>query len=267
MVDSKLHDDNLNAVEIQQRLICQCLSRQILVEQIVTSTSDIIKDAAKDGLAEGMLVVSESQSSGRGRGGKSFYSPPGAGIYMSFWAPYLPTNNPGMLTLAAAVAVCEAIEQLTDLKPQIKWVNDIWLGQLKVCGILAEILSTPSAVTGAVVGIGINIDKHPLPPELDSIVGALSQRELRQFSRNQMISQVLNAFENWYMNKATADLLEAYRRRSLVLGSDLSFISEGRLEQGRGLCIDEAGHLHVLLSDGQVRILHSGEISVRPVMM
>ena len=266
MVDAKLQNDNLNAVEIQQGLLCQRLAKQIIVEQIVTSTSDIIKDASKAGVAEGMLVVSESQSAGRGRGGKSFYSPPGAGIYMSFWVPYLPSDNPGMLTLAAAVAVCEAIEQLTNLKPQIKWVNDIWLGRLKVCGILAEILTTTSAVTGAVVGIGINVDKHPLPSELDSIVGALGQRDKRQFSRNLMISHVLNAFESWYLNKTTTDLLEAYRQHSLVLGRDLSFIYEGRPEQGRGLNIDDAGHLHVLLPDGRVRILHSGEISVRPVV-
>ena len=130
----------------------------------VDSTNLRLKEAARAGMASApCLLIADSQTAGRGRLGRTFVSPPGAGLYMSLLCAPPAGTGSGGVTILAAVAVCRAIEELTGLSPKIKWVNDLFLGGKKVCGILAEGLEA-----GVILGIGVNLISPPggYPPEV-----------------------------------------------------------------------------------------------------
>ena len=147
------------------------------VQTEVTSTNTLLKAQAEQGAPEGTVLIAESQTAGKGRLGRHFTSPPGTGIYFSLLLrPHCTAEKSLFITTTAAVAVCEAIEQVTGLNPQIKWVNDIYLNEKKVCGILTEasVDFENGGLNWAVLGIGINIavPKEGFPEEIRSIAGA-----------------------------------------------------------------------------------------------
>ncbi|MEG2204888.1 MAG: biotin--[acetyl-CoA-carboxylase] ligase, partial [Oscillospiraceae bacterium] len=148
----------------------------IRVCQEVDSTNRLARQAALDGAAHGSVFAAERQSAGRGRFGRSFYSPEGRGIYLSVLLCPPQGIPPTLLTTAAAVAVCRAVRSLTGLKPRIKWVNDLVLDQKKICGILTEAVTDweSGAIESVVIGIGLNVyPPEDLPPELAQGVGSL----------------------------------------------------------------------------------------------
>lgn len=148
------------------------------VQTEVTSTNTLLKVQAEQGAPEGTVLIAESQTAGKGRLGRHFTSPPGTGIYFSLLLrPRCTAEKSLFITTTAAVAVCEAIEQVTGLNPQIKWVNDVYLNEKKVCGILTEasVDFENGGLNWAVLGIGINIavPEEGFPEEIRSIAGAI----------------------------------------------------------------------------------------------
>ena len=148
------------------------------VQTEVTSTNTLLKAQAEQGAPEGTVLIAESQTAGKGRLGRHFTSPPGTGIYFSLLLrPHCTAEKSLFITTTAAVAVCEAIEQVTGLNPQIKWVNDVYLNEKKVCGILTEasVDFENGGLNWAVLGIGINIavPEEGFPEEIRSIAGAI----------------------------------------------------------------------------------------------
>ena len=146
------------------------------VQTEVTSTNTLLKAQAEQGAPEGTVLIAESQTAGKGRLGRHFTSPPGTGIYFSLLLrPHCTAEKSLFITTTAAVAVCEAIEQVTGLNPQIKWVNDVYLNEKKVCGILTEasVDFENGGLNWAVLGIGINIavPEEGFPEEIRSIAG------------------------------------------------------------------------------------------------
>ena len=140
------------------------------------STNLRLKEEYRAGqLTPPFLLTADSQTTGRGRLGRSFVSPPGTGLYMSLLSAPPPGADCGLITVLAAVAVCGAIEEMTALQPKIKWVNDLFLRGKKVCGILAE-----TAGERVIVGIGVNLAPAPLPPELEGTVGFLDCGDVRE---------------------------------------------------------------------------------------
>lgn len=244
-------------------------STNTVAKELAASADDSGKDSAAPDAANalpenntlhGTMVIARHQTGGRGRLGRTFASPDDSGIYMSI---ILDANNPMLLTTAAAVAVCRAIEKICGQEPQIKWVNDIYLDDKKVCGILAEGITDHETgqLSHVILGIGINCNEAAIPDDLKDIAGAVEG----DFSINRLAAEVHNQ-----MMALTdqPDFIDEYRQRSMVIGKTVSVYKGGYTPDKPGvparvLDIDNAGGLKVIYTDGSRETLSTGEISIR----
>lgn len=188
----------------------------------VGSTNSEAKKLAIDGTPDGTIIVSDEQTAGRGRGGRFFFSPKGSGVYMSVvLRPLDFTQSPQLITIYTALAVCKTLERLTGAEPRIKWVNDIFLGDLKICGILTEAIGDLESgqVESIIIGVGINVTTKSFPPELLGIAGALPHFEV---SRNRLIAALLNTLLHEQRSISRRELIDEYKKRLLISGQDES---------------------------------------------
>ena len=240
----------------------------------VDSTNNVAKKIALDGMFENQVILAETQTSGRGRNGRQFYSPRGSGLYLSFLLrSELKPEQAILVTSAAALAVTQSIEKfITDEKIQIKWVNDLFLNGKKICGILTEASSNweSGRIDHIILGIGINVSEGPdgFPKELQGIAGAIYKRGEAPLLRNRLaaevISQVLEMMNALEQNDAMAhSVIEEVRRRSLVLGNAVDIQGFGKLKRGLAIDLDERGFLVVEDAEGKRHTLSSGEISLQ----
>ncbi|MBQ7384239.1 MAG: biotin--[Clostridia bacterium] len=225
------------------------------------STNSEARRQAERGMSVPALIIADSQSAGRGRLGRSFYSPPGTGLYMSFLAEAKESFCETVaLTTASAVAVAQTIEKLCRVTPEIKWVNDVYVGGKKACGILCESFGTSDGKRFALVGIGINLYTETFPSELDGIaVSVFPERGLR----NAFASNIADRLVEYWNEPSRGELMEYYRAHSLVIGKRISFTENGVTASAVAREIDALGCLIVTLDDGSTKRLSGGEISVR----
>lgn len=261
--------DLLSAEGIQPHVKQGYASNTIMVYKTINSTNEEAKKQLAAGASNGTILVAEEQTSGRGRLGRNFFSPPGTGIYMSvLLRPQMNVSDAVLITTAAAVAVCRAIEKLTTLKPQIKWVNDIFLQGRKVCGILTEAVTDfeSGTVESVIVGIGVNF-KTPselFPHELQETAGSLfSPAALSSITRNQLTAEIINHLLDIYQVLHHRDFLQEYKARSMILGQKVSIYQNKQWQTVTALDFDEDGGLIVQTAEGNREILRSGEISLR----
>ena len=226
----------------------------------VDSTNTQAKRLIDGGENDTFLVTADRQTAGRGRQGKSFYSPARTGIYMTLAVhPNTRLKNAVTATTAAAVAVCRAIERLTEVKPRIKWVNDVYCRNRKICGILTEAITDfeLGIVTSIVVGIGININTASFPEDVEN-AGALNANVKRAELIGAVADELLNIIFGDY-----SDFIDYYRSHSMILGKNINYIEKGRVTPAVAVEIDETGGLVVKNADGEIKTLRSGEISIR----
>ena len=238
----------------------------------IDSTNEEAKRRYTGGDIREQLLSADFQSAGKGRNGRSFYSPENTGIYFSYLYPN-PENEPiGNLifvTTVAAVLVCDAIRKVTKADAGIKWVNDVYVNDKKVCGILAEVAYQDS-VPGIIVGIGINLSTTDFPEEIQGIassVGTFTDEELRKIKK-EIIGSVGDGLWQFFRNSGNAAykecILSSYREMSLVIGREVSFGTENETEMtGIATGIEEDGSLSVKLQNGEIRTLNSGEIHLK----
>ena len=274
---------NLDQNRITECAGTSCPPFSLTVLDKVTSTNDTAKAMLSEDPAgsDPFVVIADSQTAGRGRLGRSFASPAGTGIYMSvgigdsseLWPG---AERTGFVTMAAAVAVCRAVERVCpDADPPvIKWVNDIYIRGKKVCGILAEACADPrtGAVSGIVIGIGINCFPGSFPEELTEIAGPVSETA-GSFSRSGLagfvIGELLELLRNLRGFSPTAVVTDEYRKRCFVIGKEITVYDAAEVIHGEGrrakaLSVTDDGGLEVeFLTTGAREVLHSGEVSIR----
>lgn len=264
------------------------IADRIHVFKTLESTNLTAKKMALDGAPYNTVVIAEEQTKGRGRMGRSFFSPPAGGIYMTFiLEPRFDTARSVLITTAASVAVCKAIEAVTGISCRIKWVNDVYMEERKVCGILTEAVTDFESghIDHIVLGIGINFNtaRDAFPEELSGLAGSLfektpkaagngANRTGEDISRNRLIAEVIDQMLEINENLESRDFIEEYKRRSFVLGKEILVIPTSGLGKERNLTegipasaidIDGDGGLVVRYRDGSVQTLNSGEISIR----
>lgn len=236
----------------------------VYVYEQIDSTNTQAKRLALSGAPHGTLVLADEQTEGRGRRGHSFFSPPRTGLYMSalLRVEALP-GDAYRFTLAAAVAVCDAIEAELGVRPGIKWVNDVLLNGKKVAGLLTEAVTDfESGLTETVIiGIGINLHEPEggFPEALSEIAAALSDRPL---NRNRLAARVADALFDALALSPEA-LLEQYRADCVVVGRQIRLLREGGACDALALEVLDDGGLRVRLADGTEQTLRFGEISIR----
>lgn len=234
----------------------------------IGSTNDYLREKAAQGKGEGYAVVAGAQTRGKGRTGRSFYSPADTGIYLSL---LLRPKDCGpaqavKFTTMAAVAACEAIEKVSHRSPQIKWVNDIYIDGKKVSGILTE--ASVSLENGSLeyvlLGIGINVypPEKGFPQELRETAGSVFQ-ERKSDGKNQLTAGFLNRLMEIYTKEETGEYAEEYRKRSMVLGKRIQILTPEGEKGARALEIDKDCRLLVEYEDGNRELLRAGEIRIR----
>lgn len=239
----------------------------ITVYKTIESTNSQAKLLAVQNAQHGTTIISEEQTMGRGRFGRSFFSPSDSGIYMSIiLRPKLNIENSVLITTAAAVAVCEAIEKFVSYIPKIKWVNDIFIGNKKVCGILTEAVTNfeSGMMDSVVLGIGINVKtkNEDFPMELQNTAGSILE-ENNNFIRNQLSAEIINNILEISKNLENKSFMSAYKERSMILGEHILYNKNNNWYEGYALDIDNSGGLIVYTADGKKITLNSGEVSIK----
>lgn len=236
------------------------------------STNKTLKAlAALEDIPEGKVIIAESQSGGHGRFGRAFFSPAGTGIYMSILLrPQIMPTEATLITTAAAVAVATALEDICGGTAGIKWINDIFVENRKVCGILTEasFSSMEAFPKYVVLGIGINVFEPDggFPDELKKIAASVAQASeasYRNQVRGRIIAAVLDNFMKFYPDLSARAFLPEYRNRSLVLGRQVRIMDSEEGTPATALAIDDNCNLVVELADKTQRVLNSGEISIK----
>ncbi len=215
---------------------------------------------------ERMLIAADRQTGGRGRRGKSFFSPAGCGLYLTLVLRRRQEAVRALpVTMAAAVAVCRTIREFSDTDPKIKWVNDIWIGEKKVCGILTEAVSDleSGVIEAVIVGIGVNVHtpEGGFPEELAQIAGSVGSLKI---PRSRLAAEIGSRLFAMMEDPASDRIFEAYREDSLVIGREIVWTGDEGSRTGRVRDLNRQGNLIVDTEDGEV-ILAAGEISVRPL--
>ncbi len=262
--------DLLSAEGIRPYVLPQLKDGDIFVFETIDSTNLEAKRRAMLGGGHFTAIVADQQTLGRGRFGRSFFSPPGCGIYMSLLLRPTPQqlSDATLLTTAAAVAVCRAIEALTPLRPQIKWVNDIYLNGKKLCGILTEAVTDleSGAIESVVIGLGINFKQSEtaLPDEVAAVAGTLFGAQPPTLARNRLAAEIINQLFALWDTLATRAFLADYRSRSMLLGQEIVYARGEEKYAATAEEIDDDGALVVRMPNGERVALRSGEVSVRP---
>lgn len=268
-----VENDILSDQSIEPYLEGKSQNLRLSIQKSVTSTNTLLKELASRGEAEGKVLIAETQTMGRGRLGRAFYSPEKTGIYMSILLrPKLTIEDSLYITTSAAVAVAKAIEKVADCEAKIKWVNDIYCNGRKVCGILTEagIDFESGGLEYAVLGIGINVSspEEGFPEELKNIATSIFEEKMYSSNvRSRLVAEILNNFWEYYENISQKTFLEEYRNRSFLLGKEIEIISGDKIQYAQALEIDNNARLVVKLSDGELKTLSSGEVSVKPINM
>jgi len=240
-----------------------------------TSTNDVAAHLAERGAAEGTVVVAESQTAGRGRLGRAWFSPPGAGLYVSIVlrpaGDLSAHRNPAvLLTLASGVAIAEGVRAATGLPAEIKWPNDVMIGKRKLAGVLAEATSQSGALQHVIVGFGINLQPAAYPPDVARRATSIeAEMGGRGADRAQLLVEILAAFAARYADLQAGmfdAILSAWRARApLLRGALVEWETPHGLQRGRAEDIDATGALLVRPlgppgGDGRFERLIAGEV-------
>ncbi len=253
--------DIVSETGIKRHLHTAVFGRDLRVAAVLPSTNTTARKLAQQGVPEGTVVVAAAQTAGRGTRSRSFFSPQG-GVYMSIILR--PRQADGcLITSCAAVAVARAIERLCPLTVQIKWVNDLYVGDKKLCGILTEAGFNPdNALDFVVLGIGVNVAAVDFPPDIAAIATSLGN-EGCTVDRNALIAAILEEWEAAYATIGSGDFLAESRARSCVLGRRVTVARGSEQFTATATAINDRGYLIVQKDDGNTITLPSGEVSIR----
>lgn len=276
MFKDSCDSDSLTAGILSQDAVASLLSgsRQgnLYYYDSVDSTNNILKDLASKGSPSGTAVIADHQTNGRGRRGRSFVSPSGAGIYLSYlFKPQNGFDRISDITALTAVAVADSIKKAYGLDTQIKWVNDILMNRKKVCGILVEAFSdgTGKPVDSCIIGIGINVNDAAFPSELSEIASSISkENDGKCFDRALLAAELISSLDA--LGNGTSEdnyYLERFRELCITTGSRITafpqMTEQGQGRNGTALSVNDDFSLRVRFDDGTEEDLRSGEVSVR----
>lgn len=224
---------------------------------------------AAAGAEEGVAIVADEQTAGRGRLQRAWSSPKGAGLYFSILLrPTMPTEHWPLITFMAALAAGDALNEAAGIHTDIKWPNDLLSDERKICGILAEAIETPSG-RAVIVGIGINLTQNAFPPELANVATSVSEASGRQPERETILAALLQALARWYSllheNDGREKIVAAWSNRSSYATGRFVSVSNGdEVWQGTTSGVERDGALRLSTATGEIKLVRAGDVcSVR----
>lgn len=256
----------LSRKAVAEDLRTRRVGRRLIYRLRTTSTMDDARAAAEDGAPTGTVVIAEEQSRGRGTRGRSWVSPGGQNLYFTIVVRPSAARLQ-RLSILTAVAVANAVEQVVNLYPRIKWPNDLHLRGKKFVGILVESEWVGGRPRFALVGIGINVNFDPgaFGGAIEGPATSLALERGRPLAREPILAATLNAFERAYDGATTPALLQGWRARLETLGRPVSLADQaGGVVEGVAEDVTEEGALVVRLETGERRRFLAGEVSLRP---
>ncbi len=252
--------------EIREGLRTRILGRQDMVYHRETdSTNNRAKSLAASGAPEGTVVIAEAQTGGRGRKGRTWFSPPGEGVYLSvILRPAISPVEAPKITLIAGIAAAEAVlAEVPGLDVHIKWPNDLLVGRKKAAGILTEISSDMDEVGFAVSGMGLNVNTRSFPRDVRDIATSLALETGRTLDRASLVRNCLERYEHWYgvfLHDGADLILERWKALSRTLGSRVSVDGAGGRITGIARDIGPDGGLLVEDDQGALHSVFSGDV-------
>jgi BirA family biotin operon repressor/biotin-[acetyl-CoA-carboxylase] ligase len=261
------------------------IGRKIVFHHETTSTNDLAMEMSHQrentvskayqhsfkggkGRLDGMVIIADTQKSGRGRFGRTWISPPGVNLYFTvILEPFLPANEAPLITLMAAVAVVSAIREYTGIRAGIKWPNDILVGTKKVGGILTEMRSDADMIHFMAVGIGVNVNmaSDTVPEHLRPLVSSLKEEKGRPVSRVRLLGMILSQLEYWYtqlFKKGKKALMSEWMHLNITIGNNVRVKTQTKIVSGTADGISDDGELFVRLASGTVEKVFSGEVTI-----
>lgn len=260
--------NRISSNEISLGLKTDTLGRAIHFEESVTSTQKIAHQLAYDGAAEGTLIVAEEQTAGRGRLNRAWHSPMYTGVWMSLiLRPNLPPAKAPQLTLLTAVAIAQAIEEVTSLRTDIKWPNDILINKKKTVGILTEMQAEADKINSVIIGMGINVNQEleHFPEELHSIATSLAIELGKPVNRAELIQMILLKFENLYhryLEHGFYPIKLLWESYAISIGKKIIARTITGTLEGTAKGITEDGVLMLEDENGHISYIHSADIEI-----
>lgn len=257
-----IHQPNLlTENEIKAGLKTTYMGQNVVYEKSVSSTQEIAHLLAREGVAEGTIVIAEEQVGGKGRLGRVWHSPIGTGVWMSLiLKPKIPPQQAPQLTLLAAVAVIRGIASSTNLQCEIKWPNDILLDGKKIVGILTEMQADPDQIHSVIIGIGINVNQNNFPEEIQEIATSLKLVKGEEINRAHVMQSIMAEFELLYelfLKEGFLPVKQMWEAHAITIGrrivartikGAIEGFAKGITEDGVLLLEDNYGTMHKIYS-------------------
>lgn len=255
--------------ELSEIMTTQSLGRDIRYFNEIDSTNEEAKRLARLSESEGVTVIADKQTAGKGRLGRTWDSPSGTNIFMSILLrPQIKPDKASQVTLIAGLAMCEAVREVTNLDAQIKWPNDIVVNGKKVSGILTEMSAEIDGVNYIVVGIGVNVNNANFPGNLPYATSLRIEGE-KEYQRRDIIKVFFEKFEPYYMaykkNPTLEMILPSYKRYCITLADKVKIIDSIKEYIATPLDVTTDGSLLIRTEEGEEKTIFSGEVSVRGI--
>lgn len=256
--------------EIRRWMNTEWLGKELIYKESTDSTNTRVKELAAEGALHGTVVAAGAQTDGKGRRGRSWVSPPGVNVYLSvLFRPEFPPARAPMLTMVAAYAMAQAIQEAAELPVQIKWPNDLVIYGKKICGILTEMSVTEGRIQYVVTGIGMNTNMTEFPQEIEDMATSLRLISGREIDRARLMGTMLNylekAYDRYEQEQNLEWLQDTYNALLVNYGKEVRVLDPGGEYSGAAEGIDGEGRLLVRKKDGGLIRISSGEVSVRGV--
>lgn len=261
--------DYLNEESLSKYLDTKIIGKNLVKLDLVTSTNDYLKTLGNDGCENGTVVTAREQSKGKGRLGRVWQSKKDDCIAFSFLLrPNIAPSEVSSITPLAGLAVCKAIRDYTKLDCMIKWPNDIIVGKKKLVGILTEMSAEFDAVEYIITGIGINVEHTSFPEEIAYKATSILLETGRHIDKNEFLACVIKHIEEEFLSnnlELTSTAVDQYTSMCATVGKNVTFTRGTRSISGVAVGIESTGELKVMLSDGTICKINSGEVTVQGI--
>lgn len=260
--------DIYNREEILSENRTDTLGKTLIFLETVGSTNDYAKTIALGGCSDKTVIISDEQTLGKGRLGRSWSSEKGAGIWMSIiLKPDIEPAEAPKITQIAAAAMTMAIENVTQEEIKIKWPNDLLLNKKKVCGILTEMSAELGSINYVIVGIGVNVNQTSFDEEIKDKATSIKQITGKETSRKDIVISFLENFEKLYddfLDKSSLEkTIEICKSHSILIGEEVKVITKASTRQVKVMDINDEGQLVIKNENGELENIFYGEVSVR----